>query len=112
MQVKKNERGFNSCERELLVPLGNNKMWTTWPNPKGPDNPDAKTRHRDMNNSPNNIIPGQFTNTALKCGIVLVTNLEINVKSRAQSISFHKEDNNNNNNRNNFIPFILSQASF
>lgn len=22
------KRGFNSCERELLVSLGNNKMWT------------------------------------------------------------------------------------
>lgn len=49
---------------ELLVPLGNNEVQTTCPTPKGPHNPDAKTRYKDMNNSLNNIIPGQLINKA------------------------------------------------
>ena len=37
-----------------LVPLGHNKVQTTHPTPKGPHNSDAKTRHKDMNNSQKN----------------------------------------------------------
>lgn len=110
MQVKKNERGVLThvrgnylflweiikCGQHDLTPKDQTIL--------------AKTRHRDMNNSPKNIIPGQLINKAQKCGIVVFTNLEINVKSRTQSISFHKEDNNNN--RNNFISFILCQTLF
>lgn len=48
---------FNSYERELLVLLGN-KIERRWPNHKGPNNPVAKIRHKDMNNSPKNVIPG------------------------------------------------------
>lgn len=60
------EKRFNSYEREALVPLGNNTQ-RTWPNPKGPGNPGTKTRHKDINNLPKNIIPGQLINKAYQC---------------------------------------------
>lgn len=52
-----------------LVPLGHNKVQTTHPTPKGPHNSDAKTRHKDMNNSLNSMITGQLINKAYQCDL-------------------------------------------